>query len=287
MLKKLFKYDVRSIWRYFWLIAVAVIGLSVTAAFMLHHSFTLDPLDEFEGAVYTVEMLGIVLSMVAIIGSAVVTEVLLFIRFYKNLYSDEGYLTFTLPVTRKQLLFSKTANAMLWTVLHILLLSVALIIFIWIAPVDKAAPHDYFTSVGFQAMGQLFSQIWDALGAWSLLYGFLLLLACVAYLFFVISLAQFAITVGAVVAKRAKVIAGIGIWYGISAAISFVLELVMYLGLIFGFGAIMEYGKNITNADITIIVALIIFIAAALFASLAFMFYFFTLRNMERRLNLA
>ena len=286
MLKKLFKYDVRSIWRYFWLIAVAVLGLSVTSAFMLHHALTLDPADSFEGTVLTFEMMGAVLSMVLIVGSIVVTEVLLFIRFYKNLYSDEGYLTFTLPVTRKQLLFSKTANAMLWSVIHVALLFVSLLIFIWIAPIDKDAPDRYFTGVGFAAIGEFFTDTWQAFGAWCILFGFLILVALVFYMFFMISLAQFAITIGAVVAKRAKVIAGIGIWYGISAAISFVIELMMYLGLIFGIGAIVEYGENITSTEIALILALVILIVAALFASLACMFYFFTLRTMERRLNL-
>ena len=51
-------------------------------------------------------MLLVIACVMAIIASAVVTELLVFVRFYKNFFTDEGYLTFTLPVSRKDLLLS-------------------------------------------------------------------------------------------------------------------------------------------------------------------------------------
>lgn len=38
-------------------------------------------------------------------------------RFYKNLYTDEGYLMHTLPVTKRALICSKLLNSIFWTIL--------------------------------------------------------------------------------------------------------------------------------------------------------------------------
>ena len=52
--------------------------------------------------------------VVALIGCAVFSVVLMVVRFHKNLMTDEGYLMFTLPVSVHQLLWSKLLVSMLW-----------------------------------------------------------------------------------------------------------------------------------------------------------------------------
>ena len=52
--------------------------------------------------------------VVALIGTAVFSVVLMVMRFHKNLMTDEGYLMFTLPVSVHQLLWSKLFVSMLW-----------------------------------------------------------------------------------------------------------------------------------------------------------------------------
>ena len=42
-------------------------------------------------------------------------------RFYKNLMTDEGYLMFTLPVSRSQLIWSKLIVSMAWGILSAVL----------------------------------------------------------------------------------------------------------------------------------------------------------------------
>ena len=56
----------------------------------------------------------IVSFIAALIGTAVFSIVLMVMRFYKNLMTDEGYLMFTLPVSVHQLLWSKLLVSMLW-----------------------------------------------------------------------------------------------------------------------------------------------------------------------------
>ena len=55
-----------------------------------------------------------VLFVVAIAACVVMTFVLMIIRFYKNFLTDEGYLMFTLPVTKGQLIWSKLLVSLVW-----------------------------------------------------------------------------------------------------------------------------------------------------------------------------
>ena len=59
------------------------------------------------------------------------TLVLMVYRFYKNLMTDEGYLMFTLPVSRSQLIWSKLMVALAWGVLSAVLAALA-----WMAEIS-------------------------------------------------------------------------------------------------------------------------------------------------------
>lgn len=64
-----------------------------------------------------------ILSIVAI---AVVSLVIIIMRFYKNLMTDEGYLMFTLPVKPSQLINSKLLVSMFWNLVSIVLIIASL-----------------------------------------------------------------------------------------------------------------------------------------------------------------
>ncbi|MCQ2478677.1 MAG: hypothetical protein MJ091_05665 [Clostridia bacterium] len=57
-----------------------------------------------------------VLSVLAIIAMAVISMVIILMRFYKNLLGNEGYLTFTLPVTPLNHIWCKLITAFIATV---------------------------------------------------------------------------------------------------------------------------------------------------------------------------
>lgn len=50
----------------------------------------------------------------ALIAAGVATVVLMILRFYRNLMTDEGYLMFTLPVSTTELIFSKLIVSVVW-----------------------------------------------------------------------------------------------------------------------------------------------------------------------------
>lgn len=99
------------------------------------------------------------------------------VHFYKTMYSDEGYLTQTLPVTKHQLLIGKTLVAGIWYLLVMLCLgiSVILLLFSLVVALNEGIPSSaeirsiqqeimtifYFTnfSTGFGLMHMIISVI--------------------------------------------------------------------------------------------------------------------------------
>ena len=77
----------------------------------------------------------------------ILTVFMMIYRFYKNYFTDEGYLMLTLPTGTPSLIFSKLFNAWIW----ILLSSVVALVSLWI-------------TVGhFEDIATSFSHLWDSL----------------------------------------------------------------------------------------------------------------------------
>ena len=50
-----------------------------------------------------------------VVATGAITALLMIYRFYKNYMTDEGYLMFTLPVNRHQLIWAKLLSALIYT----------------------------------------------------------------------------------------------------------------------------------------------------------------------------
>lgn len=117
MVKKLFKHELNAYWRIMlpmWgvLLAVALVGRIIQFF-------------EFDHFVYNiVNVSSIIFYCVAVMVALVFPVVFAIIRFYKNLFTGEGYLSFTLPVTVSQHITVKVLGA---TLMSLLSLVVALI----------------------------------------------------------------------------------------------------------------------------------------------------------------
>lgn len=125
MLTKLMKYDFKALNRY--LILIHAFLLAAAAAVRI---FLTEPLRPGDSQSIIVSTFGMILFVLIAVGISFATGLLTAIRFYKNLFSDEGYLTHTLPVTRGQHLLSKTIAGSTWYFLdQILLLGSLFLIF--------------------------------------------------------------------------------------------------------------------------------------------------------------
>lgn len=164
MFGKLLKYDFKYVARIWWMLAVGVLGLSVAASLVFRAIFLNINSNGFFAFLSVLGMFFLVVSFIGIFGSLVVTEVLVFVRFYKNFYTDEGYLTFTLPVKRSKLLLSKTLNSIIWFALHTALILVCVVIFLGLG-IGSSMGTPPLKTVGI-SIGWL----WDKVGWWLIVY---------------------------------------------------------------------------------------------------------------------
>ncbi len=108
MVKKLFKYEFVSYLKI--LVPFNIVMLSVALFSRLIQFFDLDV--PVYNVIYSIVFgLSTMTYFLSIAASIVAVLVLAVIRFYKNLYSAEGYLSFTLPVTASQHIFVKLTTA--------------------------------------------------------------------------------------------------------------------------------------------------------------------------------
>ena len=93
--------------------------------------------------------------ILALIGTAVFSVVLMVVRFHKNLMTHEGYLMFTLPVSVHQLLWSKLLVSMLWFVAVFLVDGLAVLLTIFEAGMFSGFPE--FIRNVFDAMNRYYT----------------------------------------------------------------------------------------------------------------------------------
>lgn len=280
MFGKLLKYDFKYVARIWWMLAVGVLGLSVAASLVFRAIFLNINSNGFFAFLSVLGMFFLVVSFIGIFGSLVVTEVLVFVRFYKNFYTDEGYLTFTLPVKRSKLLLSKTLNSIIWFALHTALILVCVVIFLGLGIGSSMGTPPLKT------VGSSIGWLWDKVGWWLIVYAVEAILLFVVLSAFTTCLVQLCITIGAIVAKKQKVLAAVGIYYLVNTVLSTVgsICLVVFLSGLEGFTVLLG-GLSALAANVAIALVLLIAILASILVVL--IVYFMTLGRIERKLNLA
>ena len=152
------------------------------------------------------------------IGFCCVGAVFAFIsRFYKRCFTDEGYLTFTLPVSTHQILLSGIVN----TVLGMLVVMLAAVLGIGIifGLFLTAIPQEILWADVWVSLGEAWKQI---VASFQKNAGEFMMLGASAVVGAFASLIELmlAVTIGALIAKKHKIIAAVGAYYGINVALS-------------------------------------------------------------------
>ena len=144
-------------------------------------------------------------------------------RFYKHKFTDEGYLTFTLPVKTSHLWWSSFLSNLLWQliaygVVWVCGSVVAAIYLAWIVPLsDWKDFFNFFAQLKwedwqmfFQGLEEIFGWFKDVPGLG--LYLFLSSLVWPLALLVTVTLPMTCVTVGSVLVKRCKLLLSIGIY---------------------------------------------------------------------------
>ena len=288
MLKKCLKYDFEAVLRTWWILAVSMLGASVIAGLgfrFFSQCMMADDLNEGLMVLSVFVAIGSYFCLLAMIMGMTVSFILIFWRIYTHFYTDQGYLTFTLPVKRSTLYLSKV---IMGTVLEAATVGILILGILFIAlVVPPTEGGEFFLSLDWlSAIGEVLGQLVDVAGWWLILWiptGVAILLL---FALFQNGLIYFCITVGAVVAKRHKLIAAIGIYYGVNVAVGLIGEII-FLFLTAGITTIIMAALASGGVIMGLTITAILFIVALAMAVLSAILHFMTVNKLEQKLNLA
>ncbi len=208
MFTKLLKHDFRSTWGLLGLLSLICLGAG-TLGSVLVRGLNATEADSLVQALLVIGFMTIIFYLIAY---SVASMFLLLGRFYKSRFTDEGYLTFTLPVTSHQVLLSGFTNCALGLLLSffVTILSFGIMVFFGIEELDGER-------IAFIMCLQHLPKFLDMAGVGNILLFLLMLLAAMANELMTIMLA---ITIGAVIAKKHPLLTAIGAYYGIQIVVS-------------------------------------------------------------------
>lgn len=152
MLGKLIRYDLKSTTKFLVIIHIFLVAASVFGRIFLTGRLDFES-DELNELLLT---LAFVVYIIIFAGVSYGTYIVIAVRFYKNMFSDEGYLTNTLPVTKGMHLLSKTISGSIWCVIDMLLIYVCAYILLAIPIItDPLSAHwdEFIRLLGFQGQG--------------------------------------------------------------------------------------------------------------------------------------
>lgn len=126
MLGKLIKYDLKYGYKIIFIVHAVLMVACIMGRFVLNKVDFRAP-SEALGA-----MLAIFIALFALLiaGVSFATCAVIAVRFYRNLFTDEGYLTWTLPATPLEHLWSKIISGVIWYTFDILLCYLGLLILV-------------------------------------------------------------------------------------------------------------------------------------------------------------
>ena len=278
MLKKLLRYDFKAVLKYWWIAALSSVVLSFGGGWCISIFTNEKDLPEALYVVATLLMIVVVLGLVAF---AILTTILIFSRFYKNFFTDEGYLTFTLPVKRSQLLNSKLIVSTVTSTLTGFVVIVDIIIMFLIPYYKIIFEKEFWRVIANEYILEIFN--FKEYGIYIIIY---LLEALVLLILFTIftSLFMFScITVASIIAKKAKVITAIGIYYVANSIFSFVVQMFWLFGMV----SIDSWLMNVPEENTFGVVALIVFgliLSMSIFCAVLYSIQYWML---DRKLNLS
>ncbi|MBE6795108.1 MAG: hypothetical protein E7533_00830 [Ruminococcaceae bacterium] len=276
MLKKLLKYDFKSVFKYWWIAAVTITALSIGAGFC---GEILNSEKELPAAALVISTLVIVLVALSLFAFLTLSQLLVYIRFYKNLFTDEGYLTFTLPVKRNHILNSKLLLGSATTLSTGLLVIIDILIILCIT-----FRKEIFNKVFFKDLFDNIEMIVEEVGVFYIASYIFEGLLCIILFVVISALFTFmCITIASIIAKKAKIVTAIALYYGASSLITFFTQMFF----MFGIGSITEWVFELSDETIKLVVFLILLMAVFFLGAIAMAFYTFQYRMLDRKLNLS
>lgn len=230
-----------------------------------------------------------ILYIFSLFALGMVTTVYLLIRFYKNLFTREGYLMFTLPATPIQLLNAKLVTGYIWALLNTCLTILSIGALGFSAGYHSArfgSPDDkiFSNAITYQINGvtRELSSFEDVIGyslpVFLLLLLGILLIGCFASL----TMGYLSIVLGQLVEKY-KLACSIAFYIAFSIIMQIANSIIMIVANI---GHIIHPASNDFIAVTRTIYGSLLPISGILNLIFGFLFYFVTIAIMKKKINL-
>lgn len=279
MLGKLIKYEWKNSWLIMTILNSFVIVLSILGGFTVRN---LERIGQFEGIAD-----GMIIGMymfvyfVGIVSLTVVSSLYFYIRFYRNLYTDQGYLMHTLPVTKHELITSKLLIAGAWKIISYLVIAIGMLYI--------------FNNEGFELFREIKKWIENLDEDPLRVVGYIVLsvLIGIAYVMYSILTVYAAISIGQLASKN-KVWGAIGAYVGLRIVIRFLGRIVgvilmmidkdNYSGFTLGIlSPFLSYSYGMSNKPNVMLFMFLYLIGLSFMCAI---FYIITHYMMKNRLNL-
>lgn len=221
MFAKLLKHEWRAVSGALSILSLAALGAAAVATIVLR---LLISYGDKAPALSTVGGLLLIGSILALVVYAVGSLIFLLFRFYKSRYTDEGYLTFTLPVTNHQILLSSLLIILAWSAITITVVFFGLAMIILMGTTTSGLINTELLrdlrviadAISTIMTGQTKAQAITILAGVSIVVSFLMSTMLMVT----------AITIGSIAAKKHKVLASIAAYYIINMGVSLITSLV-------------------------------------------------------------
>ena len=281
MLRKLIKYDMSAVWKNALMVSISSIVASVIAGAAMISFDMFNDIDTPIGNTFsTITLIVMILAISTILISVFAIGILVLERFYKNLFTDEGYLTFTLPVSRAQIIGAKTINAMFWSIYEIVLILASVIVMVISSSITGAI-------LGIDP-GTSSTPSTDILNidGWWIGYAILIVLLSLSCIYYSVSVLQYSITLGSLLAKRARIIAIIGIYYLINMVLSFIGQTLMTVFVVFFGDNFFTFISSLSAKGMHIATYYMLGLGLIISLGLGILFHWLTVKALNRKLNL-
>ena len=270
MVKKLIKHEFISYLRSLLPIELALIGIATVLRFI--------QIFENETTGYSILFGSAVFAFVAaIIVCLVMTFIVSIQRYYKNLFKAEGYLTFTLPVTHSQHIFTKVLCAVSVTLVTLINVFVSVCI---------ATAGEFCVEI-FKAIGYILSHISKYIGAANVTFYIIeFIILFVVALFTEYLLFYACITLGQT-AKKNRVAAAVGIYFGYYYAtqIFATIAIMIFSSINFSY-EFLEMLEDFVTKNAKGLVHGGFALGIIITALMGFVYYIISLKVMKKKLNI-
>ena len=245
MFAKLLKHEMKSTGSVMGVLSLAALGLGLVGTVILR--VLVNNWEEMTNAdsALVLAPFALIFALIAIflglMAYVIGGNLFVLIRFYKNKFTDEGYLTFTLPVNVHQIFVSSWVNILIWELVSMAVMYGVIFSAVFFGTSTEGLVNmDLVQSISTDIL-PFYGEVWQVLEDTA---GPSLIIALASFLVQLLSaslLTMTSIVLGATIAKKHKLLASVGIYYGISAIIGTVTSVISVIAAIAS-----DFGNNVT-----------------------------------------